>query len=110
MRKDEAVGNKKKMQVWLPKQLTETSPCPVPGRVCSTAARNCPPSASVCPAAACAVFGHDCLHKPVLQSKLPLDVSVLCYLWTYLFYSRLCCLDVYVNQEPMLPLEESVLN
>ena len=49
------------------------------------------------------------LHKPVLQSKLPLDVSVLCYLWTYLFYSRLCCLDVYVNQEPMLPPEESVL-
>jgi len=60
MRKDEAVGNKKKMQVCLPKQLTEKSPCPVPGRVCSTAARNCPASGSVCPAAACAVFGHDC--------------------------------------------------
>jgi len=40
--------------------LIETSPCPVPGRVCSTAARNCPASGSVCPAAACAVFGHDC--------------------------------------------------
>jgi hypothetical protein len=41
-------------------KLTETSPCPVPGRVCSTAARNCPAFGSVCPAAACEVFGHDC--------------------------------------------------
>jgi hypothetical protein len=41
------------------------------------------------------------LHKPVLQPELPLDVSVLysslCCLWTYLFYSRLCYLDVYIN-------------
>ncbi len=45
----------------------------------------------------------------MLQSKLPLDVSVLQQPMLPLFYSRLCCLDVYVNQEPMLPLEESVL-
>jgi hypothetical protein len=41
-------------------KLTETSPCPVPGRVLSTAARNCPASGIFCPAATCAVFGHDC--------------------------------------------------
>ncbi len=54
---------------------TKTIPCPVPGRVCSKAARNC----LVCCLRTCLSYSNlSAEHKPVLQPELPLkDVSLL---------------------------------
>ncbi len=106
------------LQHLLSGRVSSTAACAASGRVCPIAAcvackrvclaAVCPVSGRVRPTAACAASGWTSLSYRSLCC-LFLYFTPACYLWSYLFYIRLWCLDVSFLHQPVPSLAVSGL-